>query len=82
MTLAQYLKTATGLPLDHQLLKTYKVADLRSESKMPLPEFEKYIKFLISADDRIKQATQVGQQFISNGKTYYYLTENNFGVNP
>lgn len=78
MTLAKYLRTVTGLPLENDLLKKYKVNDLKSDSRMPRTDFEAYLKFLISSSENIKRSTQMGQQFISNGKTYYYITEQNF----
>jgi hypothetical protein len=82
MTLAQYFKTVTGLPIQNKLFDQFTVKDLKSDSRMPLADFEKYIKFLINSGDNIKISTQVGQQFISNGKTYYYITRDNFTANP
>lgn len=78
MSLAGYMKMVTGLPVGEAMLSKYKVADLKSRSRMPNAEFEAYIKYLISVSETIKTATQVGQQFVSNGKTYYYITEANF----
>lgn len=78
MTLSQYIKNVTGLPVENELLTKYKVGDLKSESRMPQADFEAYLKFLISSSEQIKRSAQMGQQFISNGKTYYYVTENNF----
>jgi hypothetical protein len=49
---------------------------------MPRVDFERYIRFLINSGNNIKLGTQVGQQFISNGKTYYYITRDNFTANP
>ncbi len=82
MTLAAYFRTVTGLPLQYKLLDRFTVADLKKESRMPKAEFEKYIQFLIRSADNIKINTQVGQQFISNGKTYYYINSSNFTVDP
>jgi len=82
MTLAKYLQTVTGLPVENEMLNHYTVKDLGSESSMPLAQFEKYLKFLISSDEHIKTAAQISQQFISNGKTYYYITQKNFDANP
>jgi len=82
MTLAQYFKTITGLPIQNKLFDQFTVRDLKSDSHMPRADFERYIKFLISSGDNIKLGTQVGQQFISNGKTYYYITRDNFTANP
>jgi hypothetical protein len=78
MSLAKYFRTVTGLPIQNELLNKYTVVDLKRESKMPQSEFENYLKFLIGSSERIKRSTQVGQQFISNGKTYYYITAQNF----
>lgn len=78
MTLAKYIKSVTGLPVENELLNKYKVGDLKRESKMSQTEFETYLKFLISSSEQIKRGAQMGQQFISNGKSYYYVTENNF----
>jgi len=78
MTLAKYIKTVTGLPVKNDMLEKYKVIDLKRSGKMPQLEFEAYLKFLISSSDRIKRGTQIGQQFISNGKTYYYISQKNF----
>jgi hypothetical protein len=82
MTLAQYFKTVTGLPIQNKLFDQFTVKDLKSDSHMARADFERYIKFLISSGDNIKLGTQVGQQFISNGKTYYYITRDNFTANP
>ncbi|MEN0055479.1 MAG: type VI secretion system protein TssR domain-containing protein [Mucilaginibacter sp.] len=82
MTLAQYFKTVTGLPIQNKLFDQFTVRDLKSDSHMPRADFERYIKFLINSADNIKLGTQVGQQFISNGKTYYYITRDNFTANP
>jgi hypothetical protein len=82
MTLAQYFKTVTGLPIQNKLFDQFTVKDLKSDNHMPRADFERYIKFLISSGDNIKLGTQVGQQFISNGKTYYYITRDNFTANP
>lgn len=78
MTLSQYLKLVTGLPVSGEMLNQYTVADLNRSSKMPLKEFESYLTLLKQAVTQIKRATQISQQFLSNGKTYYYITEDNF----
>ncbi|MFC4212422.1 type VI secretion system protein TssR domain-containing protein [Pedobacter lithocola] len=78
MTLADYLKLVTGLPLSNELLTKYTVANMRSNSLMPLEDFESYIRLLSSAVQNIKRAAQIDQQFISNGNPYYYITEGNF----
>jgi len=82
MTLSSYIRSVTGLPVENEMLTKYKVNDLKSDSRMPQAEFEAYLKFLISSSEQIKRGTQVGQQFISNGKTYYFVTEKNFTPNP
>jgi len=82
MTLAKYIQTVIGLPVSTELLDKYKVGELSKSSKMPQPDFEAYIKFLMNTSDNFKKATQVGQQFISNGKNYYYITEGNFNQKP
>lgn len=82
MTLLKYLQSVTGLPVENSLLEQFKVKDLKSESRMKTAGFESYIRFLIRAGDNIKINTQVGQQFISNGKTYYYITQENFKTLP
>lgn len=82
MSLAKYFKLVTGLPVDNELLSKYTVADLKKSNKMSQAEFETYLKFLISSGDQLKRGTQIGQQFISNGKTYYYVTESNFAQQP
>ncbi|SES08962.1 type VI secretion system protein TssR domain-containing protein [Pedobacter rhizosphaerae] len=78
MTLANYIKLVTGLPINNDMLNQYTVSDLKNTSKMPLEQFEAYIKLLNQSVQQIKRATQIEQQFVSNGKTYYYITENNF----
>jgi hypothetical protein len=82
MTLANYFKLVTGLPIQNKLLDHYTVNDLKSDGQMPKVDFEKYIQFLINSAGKINIGTQVGQQFISNGKTYYYITTANFTANP
>jgi hypothetical protein len=76
LTLEQYFQAVTGFPLSNNLLGKYKVTDLKRN--MPQQDFENYLHFLINSADNIKMNTQAGQQFISNGKTYYYITRNNF----
>ncbi|MBC6112724.1 type VI secretion system protein TssR domain-containing protein [Pedobacter fastidiosus] len=78
MSLANYLKLVTGLPLNNEFLSQYTVGDLNNASKMPLDQFENYIKLLGQSVQQIKRATQIEQQFVSNGKLYYYITEENF----
>lgn len=78
MTLASYIKLVTGLPLNNEFLTQYTVGDLNRPSKMPLDQFENYINLLNQSVQQIKRATQIEQQFVSNGKNYYYITENNF----
>ncbi|CAM4072378.1 hypothetical protein SAMN06265348_102280 [Pedobacter westerhofensis] len=78
MTLGSYLKMVTGLPVENELLTKYTVVDLKRSGRMPQADFEAYLKFLISSTEEIRRGVQFGQQFISNGKTYYYITENNF----
>ncbi|MFC3561204.1 type VI secretion system protein TssR domain-containing protein [Pedobacter jamesrossensis] len=78
MTLANYLKFVTGLPLNNDFLNQYTVGDLNRTSKMPLDQFENYIKLLSQSVQQIKRATQIEQQFVSNDKLYYYITEENF----
>jgi Type VI secretion system, TssR len=78
MTLTNYIKLVTGLPLNNEFLAKYTVSDLKNTAKMPLDQFEAYIKLLDQSVQQIKRATQIEQQFISNGKIYYYITENNF----
>lgn len=78
MTLDNYMKLVTGLPVQNELLSKYKVIDLKREGKMPQVDFEAYLKFLIGSSENIRRGVQFGQQFISNGKTYYFITENNF----
>ncbi len=77
MTLAAYIKTVSGLPVKNQLL-TNKVVDLKRTAKMPQDKFEAYLNYLINTTQAIKRATQIKQQFTSNGKTYYYITGKNF----
>jgi hypothetical protein len=78
MSLSQYMKLVTGLPVNNDLLGKYKVVDLKREGRMPQNDFEAYLQFLIGSSENIKRSVQFGQQFISNGKTYYFITENNF----
>lgn len=78
MTLGNYVKLVTGLPITTGNFNTYTVGDLNINSKMPLSEFENYIRTLNLSVQEIKHATQIEQQFISNGKNYYYITESNF----
>ncbi|PST83463.1 hypothetical protein C7T94_12940 [Pedobacter yulinensis] len=78
MSLQNYFKTVTGLPLQNEQLGKFRVVDLKRPGTMSQQEFEQYIKFLIDSSQRIKRNTQIEQQFISNGKTYYYITESNF----
>lgn len=78
MTLANYIKLVTGLPVNNEFLSQYTVGDLKRTSKMPLDQFENYIRLISQSVQQIKRATQIEQQFVSNGKTYYYITENNF----
>jgi hypothetical protein len=78
MTLTEYFRTVTGFPLQQPQFSRFTVGDLKKDSRMPKTEFENYIRFLIGSGDNIKAATQVGQQFISNGKVYYYITRDNF----
>lgn len=82
LTLATYFKMVTGLPLTNELLSKYTVSDLKNQSKMPQADFESYLKFLINSNEQIKRGTQIGQQFNSNGKSYYYITEQNFSQTP
>ena len=49
---------------------------------MPQADFESYLKFLINSNEQIKRGTQIGQQFNSNGKNYYYITGQNFIQTP
>lgn len=78
MTLSSYMKLVTGLPVENGLLNKYKVIDLKREGRMPQVDFEAYLKFLIGSSENIRRGVQFGQQFISNGKAYYFITENNF----
>lgn len=78
MTLNNYFKLVTGLPVENALLNKYTVTDLKREGRMPQVDFEAYLKFLIGSSENIRRGVQFGQQFISNGKTYYFITENNF----
>ncbi|TCD07629.1 VWA domain-containing protein [Pedobacter frigidisoli] len=78
MSLASYLKLVTGLPLNNEFLNQYKIGDLNKTSSMPLAQFENYIRLLNESVQQIKRATQIEQQFVSNGKLYYYITEKNF----
>ena len=78
MSLSQYLKSATGMPLKNQTADKYTVRDLKGH--MPQRDFENWIRFLLNADSNIKRVTQTGEQFISNGKTYYHITEQNFST--
>lgn len=78
LSLEKYLSLLTGLPVENEIMKKNTVSNLRNSSRMPLADFESYIKLLSNAVQDIKRATQRNQQFISNGKTYYYITESNF----
>lgn len=78
LTLAGYIKLVTGLPVNQELLNKYTIRDLKSKSRMPRADFETYIKLMNESVQSIKRAGQIEQQFISNGKTYYYITSNNF----
>jgi len=80
MSLTAYFKTVTGFPLQQMSFDRFTVGDLKKDSRMPKAEFENYIRFLIRSAEQIKIATQVGQQFISNGKIYYYITRDNFST--
>ncbi|WP_354355944.1 type VI secretion system protein TssR domain-containing protein [Pedobacter sp. UYP30] len=79
MTLAAYIQKVTGIPVfSNPMLEKYTVVNLRSSSRMPLPEFETYIKFLESKINTINKDTLVKQYFYSNGKKYYYVTQSNW----
>lgn len=82
MTLKNYMKMVTGLPVENDLLNKYKVVDLKRSGRMPQAEFEAYLKFLMGSTENIRRGIQFGQQFISNGKSYYFITENNFVQTP
>lgn len=77
MTLANYFKLVTDLPVPDDKVDYLRrhVSDLKGS--MPQTQFEQYIKFLIACGDVIKRSTLVDQHFISNGKTYYYITQAN-----
>jgi len=81
MTLSGYLKSVTGLPLRTDLLEKFKVRSLGNPREMKDNEFRQYLEFLSASAESIKIATQVGQQFTSNGKIYYYIFPDNFKTN-
>lgn len=79
LTLAQYMQRVTGLPLyGNPDLDKYKVVDLKHEGRMPQAAFEAYITFLTRNTTKMKQSVLLLQQFTSNGKNYYYITQANW----
>jgi hypothetical protein len=78
MLLTDYFQKVTGLPLPGEKdFAKNKVVDLKHLSDMPQAQFESYIRFLIRSSETIKQSALMNQNFISNGKTYYYITQAN-----
>lgn len=79
MRLSDYLRKATGLVMPAaKQFGNYTVGNLSSTSDMPQPQFEAYINYLIKCRNTIKQQALVQQRFTSNGKTYYYITQENW----
>ncbi|WP_158825826.1 type VI secretion system protein TssR domain-containing protein [Mucilaginibacter lacusdianchii] len=79
MKLADYIQKTTGLiPPANTALGNYRVIDLKRTGNMPQQPFEAYINYLIQSRNTIKQETLLRQHFISNGKTYYYVTQANW----
>ncbi|AYL94961.1 type VI secretion system protein TssR domain-containing protein [Mucilaginibacter celer] len=78
MTLADYFQRVTSLPLPGKKdFYNKKVGDLKRTDNMPQAMFESYIRYLIHSSDVIKRAAITNQHFLSNGKTYYYITQAN-----
>ncbi len=79
MTLNQYIQTVTGLPIfDDGFLNKFKVADLKHKGKMDQKNFEAYLGYMDKAINDIKQEVLVNQNFISNGKRYYFINQSNW----
>ncbi|RFZ92272.1 VWA domain-containing protein [Mucilaginibacter conchicola] len=79
MLLSDYIRKTIGLVLPSaKALGKYKVGNLSSTSDMPQPQFEAYLAYLIKCRNTIRQQALLQQRFISNGKTYYYVTQANW----
>jgi hypothetical protein len=78
ITLGEYFQKATGLPLPGKMeFANHKVVDIKHTGDMPQQQFEAYISFLIHSSEKIKHAVLVNQYLISNGKTFFYITQDN-----
>ncbi|WP_374948631.1 type VI secretion system protein TssR domain-containing protein [Mucilaginibacter sp.] len=79
MKLSDYIQKTTGMVVpEGKAFGNYRVIDLKHNNHMPQQPFEAYINYLIKCRNNIKQQALVSQHFISNGKTYYYITQANW----
>lgn len=76
MKLAQFIERATGMPVDLGPLNGQTVKGIRNG--MHSSEFEELVVYLRKCNQVLKVQLQTGDYFISNGRPYFYIVQNDW----
>ncbi len=76
MKLPQYLESATGMPVDLGPLNGQTVKGIRNGLQQE--EFEDLVAYLRRCNQVLKVQLQTGDYFISNGRPYFYIVQNDW----
>lgn len=73
MQLPAYIEKATGMPVDAGELAAYNVKSIRNG--MSSEQFEQLVTYLRKCNQVLKVQLQTGDYFISNGRPYFYVVQ-------
>lgn len=75
MKLSDYFERITGMPPQDSLMSSYTVSNLKHEGDLSRENFELFILHLRKCNQVLKRQLQLGEYFISNGRPYYYILQ-------
>lgn len=75
MKLGEYFEHLTGMPLQDSLMNSYTVSNLKSSGDLSRENFESIILHLRKCNQVLKRQLQLNEYFISNGRPYYYVLQ-------
>ena len=73
MKLPAYIEKATGMPVDAGALSGFTVKSIKNG--MSSEEFEQLVTYLRKCNQVLKVQLQTGDYFISNGRPYFYVVQ-------
>jgi hypothetical protein len=75
MKLSDYFEHMTGMPADNELMTRFNVKNIKQSGTLSREDFELLVIYLRQCNQVLKRQLQMNEYFISNGRPYYYITQ-------